>query len=48
MKYLLVAMAVGAAALAGGSAAYAADGGGAKQNAQVGQSTSNLLLIAIQ
>jgi hypothetical protein len=39
MKYLFVAMAVGAAALAGGSAAHAASNGGAKQNTLAGQST---------
>lgn len=39
MKYLFVAMAIGVAALAGGSAANAAGGGKAKPNAQVGQST---------
>jgi hypothetical protein len=38
MKYLFVAMAVGAAALAGGTAANAANNSSAKQNAQ-GQST---------
>lgn len=39
MKYLFVAMAIGAAALAGGSAANAASGGKAKPNAQTHQST---------
>jgi hypothetical protein len=39
MKYLFVAMAVGAAALAGGSTANAAGKAGAKQNAQAGRST---------
>jgi Ni/Co efflux regulator RcnB len=39
MKYLIVAMAVGAAALAGGSAANAAGTTSAKQNARGGQPT---------
>jgi len=39
MKYLFVAMAVGAAALAGGSTANAAGKASAKQNAPAGQST---------
>ncbi|MEK9279367.1 MULTISPECIES: hypothetical protein [unclassified Bradyrhizobium] len=38
MKYLFVAMAVGAAALAGGSVAHAANNGKATQNAQGNQS----------
>lgn len=39
MKYLFVAMVVGAAALAGGSTANAANRDGAKQHAQESQST---------
>lgn len=39
MKYLFVAVAVGAAALTGGTAAHAAGNGKAKPNAQASQST---------